>query len=804
MLTRKSLRELWRHRFRSALAVVTIAATVMGLWLLAVPRGFDAAMIERAGSDRLHHLRLSPSSFYSEDPEYPPAPGTKLDAAAIDALRALDNVASVDVRPAMYTQMRSGGRTRDIWLVGVEDFADQEVNVVRLADGEVPRPYPGNRLEALTDTANAATGLYDGAVGDEIEIMAGDRNFYPFTVTGSAGTIGWSAAGDGPAHFFVPADTVRLFRGGSAAAGFNSIEILLVDGSANAAAATLQEAKAVLAAAAPAMAYERAAEIRAQGSWPGRENVTNLLPLLYVVIAVAVLAALILLATTMNTIVRQQTAEIGILKALGASRRTIGRAYVTTALALGGAGTLLGTGVGIVVGNALAGAIQDRLLGFDPAWRIDGVVGLVGMAVGLAGSALAAVPALRRALQLSVRGALDGRGPDGAGSLLGRIGRGRRRLPALTALGLRNFGRRAGRSASASVQVGLGAAVALALGSFAVTGITVTNDTMDHQGSDIAVSATRGVLDSRLEAVVEDVAGVAAVQPIVYAGVAVAGQDRAARGLPADPIYQPSLAAGRWFTAAEVEGAASVVVVGEALASTAGVGVGDSIDVGLKDVVGVVEVVGIDSTLVDDGKYVLLPITTLMEMTGNATPSAYWVETVSPDHEVVDSAVADIEAAFRRHGIEAGVAARYPDIEAAQAEDRIVVAVIQAMGLPILAIGMIGLVGAMSSNVLERRREIGVLRAVGAGRRHLRRIFRVEGLAIALAGWALAVPVGFALGWLIVARFADALGIRIDLVFPVWLPVVVLMGVLAISALSMRVPLRGVLKMRPGDAIRYE
>jgi putative ABC transport system permease protein len=800
-LTRKSLRDLSRHRFRSILAVITIAATVMGLWLLAVPRGFDAAMSGRAEADRLHHLRLSPENFAAADAGGSALSGRGLDETTLDALRNLGNVSAVEVRPAMYTSVRAGGRTQDAWLVGVEDFSRQQVNVVHLDSGVVPVPYRSVG-EALTDTANSATGRYTGTSGDEIEIRAGDGNFYPFTITGAGGTLGWSAAMDGPAVFFVPAETVRLFLGGT---GFNSIEILLEDASIEAANDTLQEVRGRIAEAAPGLGFWRSAEVRDPGSWPGRDNVVNLLPLLYVVVAVAVLAAVILVGTTMNTIVREQTGEIGILKALGARRGAIIRSYLISVSILGGAGVLVGTGTGIVVGNVLAGAIQQELLGFDPGWRVDPLVAAAGLVVGGGGSLLAAGPALRKATRMSVHSALNGHGTEAVeGRLAGRIGRGRFRLSSLATLGLRNVGRRGGRSLAASSQVALGAAVALALGAFAVTAITITNETMSQEGSDIQVYARRGQLPPWVPQVLEGVEGVAAVQPIVYANVGFSGEDRAARGLPAQPVYQPNLTAGRWFTEAEVDAEARVVVVGEPLANVAGVAIGDRVDIDVKGSVEIFEVVGVDSTLVNEGKYVLFPLSTLMDLSGVRGPTAYWVQTVSPDPEVVDRTVAALDSGLRARGYFAEVVARYPQIRSAQAEDRVVVGVIQMLGLPILGIGMIGLVGAMASNVVERRREIGVLRAVGARKRHLRRIFRAEGMAIVGLGWLFALPVGYGLAWLITRQFANALQIDLDLLFPVWLPIAVLGGVIVVAAVSMRLPLRTVVKMAPGEAIRYE
>ena len=100
---------------------------------------------------------------------------------------------------------------------------------------------------------------------------------------------------------------------------------------------------------------------------------------------------------------------------------------------------------------------------------------------------------------------------------------------------------------------------------------------------------------------------------------------------------------------------------------------------------------------------------------------------------------------------------RYVDREQNLAENRLIVSVVMAMGLPVVAIGMIGLASAMASNVLDRTREIGILRSIGARRRDLRSMFRAEGLAIAVVGWLVGVPLGYGLArlilWVLERRF---------------------------------------------------
>jgi putative ABC transport system permease protein len=61
---------------------------------------------------------------------------------------------------------------------------------------------------------------------------------------------------------------------------------------------------------------------------------------------------------------------------------------------------------------------------------------------------------------------------------------------------------------------------------------------------------------------------------------------------------------------------------------------------------------------------------------------------------------------------------------------QVIIVLLLVMAFLLAVIGGLGLMGTMSINVLERTREIGVMRAIGASNRSVRRIFITEGIII--------------------------------------------------------------------------
>ncbi len=100
-------------------------------------------------------------------------------------------------------------------------------------------------------------------------------------------------------------------------------------------------------------------------------------------------------------------------------------------------------------------------------------------------------------------------------------------------------------------------------------------------------------------------------------------------------------------------------------------------------------------------------------------------------------------------------------------------------------VGGLGLGGILSLGVLERRREIGVMRAIGASSRALGAIFISEGVCLGVLSWLIALPLSFPAAFF----FNQALGMALfgaplafDYSWPgagLWLAIVVVLSALA-------------------------
>ncbi len=121
-----------------------------------------------------------------------------------------------------------------------------------------------------------------------------------------------------------------------------------------------------------------------------------------------------------------------------------------------------------------------------------------------------------------------------------------------------------------------------------------------------------------------------------------------------------------------------------------------------------------------------------------------------------------------------------------------------------VAVGSLGVVTTLTMNVLERTREIGVLRALGMTRRQVRRMIAVEAFALGLAGGGIGLGVGLFLSRTFVDAFRILLGYKIRYVLPPSILAEALVLALGVSVVAGLYPARRAAGLEIVEAIHHE
>jgi ABC-type antimicrobial peptide transport system permease subunit len=181
----------------------------------------------------------------------------------------------------------------------------------------------------------------------------------------------------------------------------------------------------------------------------------------------------------------------------------------------------------------------------------------------------------------------------------------------------------------------------------------------------------------------------------------------------------------------------------------------------------------------------------------------YLIQTTSGDHQLIDQTNTRIEDAVAVHGLQMKTTREYVGEANDRAFYRGLTDVLTVLGLLIVAISMVAVINTLTMVVLERTREIGILRCIGAHARDVRRIFATEGLTIALAGGLVGIPLGFGLAHAVITLVQNVMNIHLVFTFPALNIPIALIGTIILALLVIQIPLRRAVRFKPGEALRY-
>ena len=376
-----------------------------------------------------------------------------------------------------------------------------------------------------------------------------------------------------------------------------------------------------------------------------------------------------------------------------------------------------------------------------PAW-----VYLVQIGAALLIPALAAALPVYQGSRVTVREALSDYGVDekafgtrSIDALLGRVRGGGRVL----LMALRNPFRRQGRLVLTVLSLAAGGAVFMMALNVGVSWQNTTDLEFASRNYGLAVQLKRPFPTPDLTTLIDPIPGVTAVETWMQVQTAVNYPDGTqghsfqmlAQPLDATMINFPLLE-GRWLQPDDK----NAVVVGHMLAADEpSIAVGETMRFNLDgvetawEVVGIVRLIGSDTVFVNADA-----VAAQIGLDGQANLLLVGTETKGLVGET--AVLQQVEAVLAEAGIPIVTAGATTSMRQSLDDHLvIIVTLLIIMSALVAAVGGLGLMSTMSLNVLERRREIGVMRAVGATTAKVLLIILGEGIVIGLLSWVLAV-----------------------------------------------------------------
>jgi putative ABC transport system permease protein len=524
----------------------------------------------------------------------------------------------------------------------------------------------------------------------------------------------------------------------------------------------------------------------------------------------ALLLATILVATMLNGLFAQQIPQIGIMKAIGARSGRIARLYLAMTLLVAATATLLALPPAIAIGRTLApfvfGFLGIQAASVDAAWWTYLVVAAGGLVLPVL---MAAVPLIKTA-RTTVRAAIDHHGgadPRRAAAALTRLGR-LRGLDRGLLMAARNTLRRPARFV---LSVGLLASA----GTMFVAGMSARDSTQavaaqaaDRLRWDVVVQLERPIAIDAVAPVLAPLPVLERVEgwTITSAGVSGPGQLPLTRTYPdqghggvfvtAVPagttmLAIPTLREGRWLNPGET----GAIVLSQVTMKNTGLDAqpGDTVQLTLDGEPTTWRLVGIAEERGDGGGAYVTADGLAHALGQPVRSNTLRIATYGHDEPTREAVAEVVDGALTGAGIEVRSAESVGRQEASTAAHLApILVILLATALPMGLLGCIGLASTMGANVLERTREFGIMHAIGARPKTVRRIVLAEGVIIALASCLLAaIPalgVTAAIGALLGNLFFSApLPFRVSLLAAgIWTALVVLGAMLATEAAASR------------------
>jgi putative ABC transport system permease protein len=535
-----------------------------------------------------------------------------------------------------------------------------------------------------------------------------------------------------------------------------------------------------------------------------------------------------LIANTLSALLNQHLRHIGVIKLVGGQRRQVFRMYLTLIMAFSVLALLIAVPFGGIGAYQLALFMASQLDFTLLGYRILPLAFFIQIAVGLLVPLIAGLAPVLNGSRITVLRALSGDLVEDEVQVSG----GEKRLawfdwmqvkvthllaargihiPRPFVISLRNTFRRKSRLMLTLFTLTMGGAIFISVFNVRVTLHDYIGQIGKYFRADVTLDFDKAYRLQEVEQVVKNVDGVIHVEGWQFAnGELLDENGHIVENLtllapPAEStLVQPILVTGRWI---QPEDARKMAVSEGLLKTYPNLKAGDSITMRIDGRDEKWEVVGLFKFVDQEGLLGYAPLEYISDMNNLANRSfSFRVVTAQHDRAYQDAKAEELDKYLRDHGYKVRVAeAGSASLDTAVESLDILVVFLLIMAILTAIVGSMGLTGTMGMNVLERTREIGIMRAIGADDRAVMRTVIAEGIVIGSISFALAIvlSVPFTYGLSAIVSLA-VFQTPIDVVFT-YLGYSIWFGlVLVLSTFASILPARNAARLTIREVLAYE
>jgi putative ABC transport system permease protein len=787
--------DFWSNKGRTFLTIMTIAVGTFAV-------GFNSSL-------ELYISESMDGDYLSASPSEANVYTSPLDDDAVKMARTVPGVNGVEGSSSVSARiLRPDGTYVDIQFTALKDPKEQTLNLLKPAAGETSISVYGDK-ETIIDASALPLGYQPG---DSIAIELDDGKRRDVKLAGYVHVVT-----DPPYSLtkiviaYVTPETIE-WLGGSRK--YNMLAVSVAENPTDA-----KHVTAIAQAVADRMERADATVYFVNVNQPGHYFAWNVMKGGFFVLGVlSYLTALLscfLIVNTVTALMTQQTRQIAIMKGVGGDTLQIAGMYVVLILGFGLGALLIAIPPANLatenIGRGIAEWLNFHATPYVGYYRSSVIQqAIVALVIPL----LAAIYPIYNSVRMTVREALNDRGLGGnARFKADSVSKNATLIARPIRISLRNTFRRKTRLALTLFTLVLGGAVFIGVNNLWASFDKSMEEIQGYFLADINISFGHSYRLDKVVAMAESAPGVDNVEGwLNYPGtLKMGGDDESGTQIlfvaPPSTSTQidPVITSGRWLQ----KGDENAIVIGNHLLNMfPDLKVGDWLTIEINGKETDWHIVGTYSIAGDVNPPQLYVNYEYISSIIGEPGQIYALRVVTTDHSAAaQRRVNDqLQALFKERGVQVtSTQLGTQFIENKKAITDIIVYFMLLMASLIAIVGGLGLMGIMSINVLERTREIGVMRAIGASNGDIQAIVIVEGMVIGILSWAISIFVSLPITNVLCYGVGMAIMTApMPVVYGVSGVIVWLIFTIVLGTLASALPARRASKLTVRDTLAYE